>query len=304
MHCHSKLLIVSIIIACVSPYAKALDIIIVKTRSLPTVERLLSHFQTRCTEQHRISVYDMQGSSKQGQKILAKIQQRQAISPAHRIFTLGLPATQLIQQSPIKSALFFAMVNDPYANNAISNSTPGFSQSLPPHKLLKRIKNTLPGIQKVAIIHSDAVSTTKIDAFTAAADTVSLQLNSYFIHSIKDLPSRLLIAGQDNDALLLIPDRHVINRHTIEFLVTTAIETPFPIIGYNEHLSKAGLMASISPNYAALGKASADLICHEKELNKINYAPQHTTLSINLQATKLIKPELARRLISEAEHVY
>ncbi|OUS12694.1 hypothetical protein A9Q89_04630 [Gammaproteobacteria bacterium 53_120_T64] len=303
MHSRFNRLFLSLFVISFCSCLLAEDIAVVKTRSLPTIERLLTGFQAACTE-HNISVYDMEGSAKQGQKILAKIKESHSSSRAQSIFTLGLPATKLFEQSSLSARLFFAMINDPYGKNGLKKAIPGFAQGLPADKLLKQLRVVLPDVERIAIIYSEEVAQAKIDDFITAADDLSLSLNTYFIRSMKDLPDSLLKVIRENDTLLLIPDRNVTNRHSIEFLATTGITRTFPIIGYNEHLVKAGLMASISPDYSALGKMAGGVICHGRDFKGDDQRPQQTALAVNLQAVRMIKPNLSLQLQEIADHVY
>ena len=304
MRSRFKYIVLSMLVSSFCAYSRALDVAVVKTRSLPTVDRLLSGFQSACQAEHNITVYDMKGSAKQGQKILAQIEQRAAKNIPQTVLALGLPAAKLIDQSSLSADLFFAMINNPYSKSGITKNIPGFSQTLPANKLLERVSMALPGVNKVAIIHSKEVSSAKIEGFTSAANDLGLVLNSYFITSMKDLPDSLMNVIKENDALLLIPDRNVINQHSIEFLVNTAITETFPIIGYNEHLVKAGLMVSISPDYAELGKTAGDLICNQEAWGGGIRQPNKAAITINVQAVKIIKPELSAPLQGIADHVY
>jgi len=299
-----KYLALSLVITGACTCVQALDIAVVKTRSLPTIDRLMSGFHSVCKIEHNVSIYDMKGSSKQGKKILAKIQRAGVTGAPQTILALGLPAVKLIDHSSINTRLFFAMINDPYGKGSVSRNTPGFTQNLSAEVLLEQVKLTLPGVKRIAIIHSSEVATAKIDKFVSAASLLSLDLTAYFIRSMKDLPDSVLEVIRENDVLLLIPDRNVTNRDSIEFLVTTAITKTFPIIGYNEHLVKAGLMASISPDYLALGRIAAEVICNDRALDDDQYQPQKAALSVNVQALKIIKPELSQQLQEAANHVY
>ncbi len=304
MHSRFRYLVLSLVVIGACTCVQARDIAVVKTRSLPTIDRLISGFQSVCNVEHKVSIYDMKGSSKQGKKILSKIQQAGVSADPQAIFALGLPAVKLMDHSSINARLFFAMINDPYGKSGVSRNTPGFAQNLSARLLLEQVKLTLPGVEKIAIIHSKEVANDKIENFVSVANHLSLDLTAYFIRSMKDLPDSLLEVIRENDVLLLIPDRNVTNRHSIEFLVTTAITRAFPIIGYNEHLVKAGLMASISPDYSALGKVAAEVVCNDRSLNNKQYQPQKAAISVNIQALKIIKPELLQRLQETADYVY
>ncbi len=299
-----KSLFLSVLISGFCACVQAQGITVVKTRSLPTVERLLAGFQAACEDEYKINVYDMEGSSRQGQKILTEIKNSHSSGRPQTILTLGLPATRLIQGSSINSHQIFAMINDPYGRHGIKKTIPGFTQSLSADKLLEQVKVVLPGVEKVAIIYSNEVSKAKINEFIDAAGGLSLALNSYFIHSLKDLPGSLLRVVRENDVLLLIPDKNVTNRHSVEFLVTTAITRAFPIIGYNEHLVKTGLMASISPDYLALGEMAGRMICSKQGLENATYPPRQAILAVNVQALKIIKPNLFIQLQEIADYVY
>lgn len=140
--------------------------------------------------------------------------------------------------------------------------------------------------------------------FGAAAEKRNLNFNQYPIASVKQVPKTLRQVISENDALILLPDKEVINQSSFEYFVTTVLENGFPTLGYNNYPAKSGLLMALTPNPTAIGQQAGDLLCNPTPQPPAIYAPKRFEFAVNSKTADNIRAKLAKELEEWADHVY
>ena len=288
---------------CLCTPLAAQEVIVVKTRSIPIVEDVLSGFQAVCSGKQKLTIYDMQGNRHQGQVILAEIQDTFKPKEIKAVFTIGLPAANLIKQSMANVPMVFSMVRDPEQRGLSGDKISGIPQDPSADMQLRYLTKTLPEIQRVAIIYSHK-SSSHIDEFEKLAGNYDLHINRYPITSVKELPKTLRQVIIDNDALILIPDKMVINQASLEYFVTTILENGFPTFGYNQFLVESGILMALVPNYFAIGQQAGNLLCDGNSRSLAVPTVKPFNFVVNAKTAKRINAIVIPELLDIADHVY
>jgi len=289
-----------LVFLCVCIQLEAQEIVVIKTRNIPIVENIVNGFQSVCTGKHQLTIYDMEGKLHKGRDILSQIKEQNL----HAILTIGLPATQLIKQSITDVPVVFTLVNDPEKEGFSSKNMSGISRNLPADIYLQYLHKALPETRRIAIIYSQKHSIHKARELVESAKKYQLNINLYQVSSVKDVPKTLRRMITENDALILIPDRIVINKSSLEYFVSTIMENGFPVLSYNNYLVKSGVLMGLSPDYLAMGQQAGRMLCTSRHLSQKINEPERFEFFVNSKTLKTIRGKIAPGLIDLADHVY
>lgn len=104
---------------------------------------------------------------------------------------------------------------------------------------------------------------------------LKLELSQYQPGQISKILTSIRQATQNNDALLMLPNREIYNRHTLKGVLLTAYRTATPVISYSPAHVKSGALASIYSSPDDIGKHLGELINeYLKNPARFSYRPQ------------------------------
>ena len=304
MRPHSSFCILLLLLCSICTPIEAQDIVVVKTRSLPIVEDILRGFQSVCSGKYPLTIYDMQGSLHQGQAILSEIKDTSNSKKIKAVFTIGLPATTLIRQAMANVPMVFSMVRNPELKGLTGANISAISQDQSAEMQLRYLRQTLPKIQRVAILYNQDATRYKINTFEQVAGKFDLTIKRYLINSLKEVPKTLRQVIAENDALILLPDKGVINQVSLEYFVTTVLENGFPTLAYNRYLVKSGLLMALVPNYYNIGQQAGNRLCNGSSRSLADPTAKHFNFVVNANTAKNINAILIPEILDIAADVY
>ena len=107
------------------------------------------------------------------------------------------------------------------------------------------------------------VNFSALEINTRQRDTLrrlQLKLSQYQLNQPDDLLAKIRQLVQINDALLMLPNQDIYNRHTLKGILLTSYRKNTPVISYSPAHVKSGALASIYSSPGDIGKHLGDLL--------------------------------------------
>jgi len=131
----------------------------------------------------------------------------------------------------------------------------GVTLSVPPAERLARVAATLPAVRRLGVPYDPARNADLVARAQAAAAGMGLQVVPLPARSPGDLPAHFREPAFD--ALWLVPDRTVITRSTLDYLLRQAALARIPVVGFNRWFARNGAVMSVVVDYADVGRQAA-----------------------------------------------
>jgi len=281
------------------------DIIVVKTRSIPSGEQILDGFKSICGSSISIKEYDMQGKLKKGKRIIKEIKESIKLKPPKMVLTIGGPATKLAQEALTEIPILFSMVVNPQKKGFSGNNISGITSDVPIKLQLEKLKAIVPGVKSIGVIYNPKNTDNIIQEVEQAASNMGFELVLYKVSSEKKVPLAIRNIIKEVNALLIITDRTVVNKNSFKYIVTTTLENKIPTMVYTDYLVKAGLLVSLTPDYFSIGEQAGNVVCNlqksesNKQLSVIS--PQKINLTINLKTAKRLGLNISQNILASAK---
>ena len=125
------------------------------------------------------------------------------------------------------------------------------------------IDDTLPDVRKIGVFFDPAASQARIDELIAAAKSrpgAGVEIVPLPVSTEGEIPAlfRKSVKAREIDALLFVPDRLVISRGTISFLLKETLAANIPVIGFNSYFVDNGAVLGFGLDYHAAGRQAAE----------------------------------------------
>lgn len=278
------------------------------TRDIPRSKQILSGFKSVCGRSVKIKKYDMNGKLSVGEKIIKIIKKRIDTNPPRAIFTIGMPATKLAKERIKNIPIFFSMVNNPQDLGFIGNTVSGICSDVPIQFLLDKLKAIDTKIKSIGIVYNPENTGEIIKEAEEAAKLMGLKMVEYKVFSEKDVTGALKEISEKGNALLLIRDKTVINKKTVDDVILSTLENKVSTVAYSEYLVKLGFLFSLTPDYFSLGKQIGNIICMNqtgkfKTLPSIIF-PEVLKFSLNLKTAKQIGLAIPPDILATVDDIY
>jgi putative ABC transport system substrate-binding protein len=281
------------------------DIIIIKTGEISSIEKMVEGFLAICPKKISVNVLDMQGKNRRDDEIINFIQNKKLKGELVHIYTIGTPAAQLVHDNFDDIPLFYSMVNNPIQKGfeRIHSHGPSFEPFL--NKQINLLKTVLPEIKKLGLVYDPKINGDLIFKMRNQAQLLGLELRTYPVLSTKEVPSSIRQAVNEVEALLIISDLTVINRHSLKYIITMTLEQQIPTIAYTDTLVKAGFLFSLKSNPYNEGQQAARRICYDHNENTDGeiILPLLYDLSINLKTARRLKIVIPKEVLINAKYV-
>lgn len=167
-----------------------------------------------------------------------------------------------------------------------------------------------PKLKRVAVIYEPRNWTEYITDASKAAQGLGISLVPRAISDGKQVRAVLSDLLSGVDGLWLLPDPQLITAEMFGFLLVSTIERKVPLFGFFDSFTKAGALASVSPDYTAIGQKAAKLaqsIAQKPETTRIPVpSPVQSpgVLTINQKTAGQLDVELSQEVLSKARQVF
>lgn len=191
------------------------------------------------------------------------------------LVAVGPAALRYLQPRTGSVPLVYGMVLNP--QNVISDQYPlpsGISLNIPVQAHLSAIARTFPTMTRLGVLFDPANNQPWYDeagrvAAQLGLELVPLQISRHY--------GKLTMVGDFNspDGVLFIPDKSIISKAVIQYVITQAALRNIPVIGYNQFFYDNGAALALTINYYAVGQQVAQLVEQHAAVNNSSktYAP-------------------------------
>ncbi len=167
-----------------------------------------------------------------------------------------------------------------------------------------------PRIKRLAVIYEPRNWQEYIAEANKVAQGMGIQIVSRSITDGKQVRGVLSDLVTGVDGLWLLPDPQLITAEMFSFLLVSTLERKVPLFGFFDSFTKAGALASVSPDYTAIGQKAAKLAqsIAQKPANTRTPVPPPTTspgvLTVNQKTAGQLDLELSQDVLGKARQVY
>ena len=283
--------------------ALAEGIVVLKSHDLEPFNQALAGFVAACPM--HVTEYDLRGSKKEESSII----QRLTATRPRLIVAIGPLAAQVARERLQDIPSIFVMVSNPRKHGLQGEHLAGVSLDIPVRTQLAMYKSLVPTLQTLGVIYDPEKTGTMIIEARSIADTLGFQLLAARVSSHKEVPAALRGLLGKIDALWMVPDDTVVTPESFKFLLLTAFENNLPFITVSDIFVEAGALASLSPDYADVGRQGCQLAT-DIESGRLRPAevmvvpPAKVKLAINLKTASKIGLTFSPEIVQSANKVY
>lgn len=135
----------------------------------------------------------------------------------------------------------------------------GISLSIPIKRQLKTVAESLPYINRLGLLFNPKYNHDFYKLSCKQAQLYDLKIIPLKIHSQKDIPEMLEKSWPEIEGLWLIPDRTVISKSVVEYIIKEALYQKKPVIGYNRFFYESGAAMAFILDYRKIGQQTGQL---------------------------------------------
>jgi putative ABC transport system substrate-binding protein len=227
------------------------------------------------------------------------------VHAASVVVAVGRNALAAAKAQAGKKPVVFCMVLG-VTEGDFSDSVTGVPLESDPKEMLGRIRAVLPKAKTVGVVYDPKQSGMLIERAKAAASAAGLTLTLKPVSGGAAARDAYDEIASSVDALWLPPDPKLYSRELSTYLLTSASERRLPLFGFLESFTRAGALASVSPNYADVGDRAGQLaatIAAKPEAKQLPvpgpvYAPGD--LSLNLSTARALGLEIPQAAVASA----
>lgn len=226
----------------------------------------------------------------------------------------GTPSVLAAKKTTSTIPIIFIAASDPVAAGFVPSlerpggNVTGFSIGYPGLyiKRAELLKETIPGLARVGVLHNLAQSTVTFDELRKAPQTLALQFQSLDVRSPNDLDSAFEAATKAQAGGLLVMNHSPMTIYP-KRVVDLAAKSRLPAIYSDDISHEAGGLMAYCPSWPDLYRRSATYI--DKILKGANPAdlpveqPKKLDLLINLKAAQQIGLTIPQSILNRADKV-
>lgn len=189
-------------------------------------------------------------SFEEGSDILDPLQYKSLIA-------IGPSALRYLKKYSPSVPLYFGMILNPQKIIGSANSPIcGVNLNIPIHDQLLVLKEYFPFMSRLGVLFDPKNNQNWFAAAEAIAAANDLELVPIHIESFA---GRLNIVGDLSlpDVLLFIPDKTIISKVVIQYVIKQAAIRHIPVVGYNQYFLDSGAALSFIIDYTQVGRRVA-----------------------------------------------
>lgn len=284
--------------------ASAAEVAILKTADLAAYNQAVAGFKAAMPSSTTFVEYDMKGDLARGQNLARKIR----TSDAALLLAVGVKAAQVAKLEVPDIPVVFCMVLDPDKHDLKAPNMTGIRLEVPIERQLNTIRTVLPSLKRLGVLYDPEKTGALVEAARHQAKSMGVELIARQVRAEKDVPNTLRMLLLQVDALWLIPDSTVVTEATLKFVMSTALDSNLPVIGFSPELVRSGALLGMSVSYEDVGRQAGLLA--KKILNDQaspfpdTYFSERLRLSLNLKAAKFLGITIPPAVVDAADELY
>jgi putative ABC transport system substrate-binding protein len=180
---------------------------------------------------------------------------RNAAASAAVVLAIGLDAARVVLDARPVGQVLFGLVPSPekLGTGEITKAVPMF---VGPARQLGVSKDLLPSAKRLGVIYS-ATSEGLVADYERAAKAVGASLVKQLVKDRSEVANALRELIGKIDVLLLLPDAATLGVDTFKFLLTTAMDSKVPLVGFSQGQAMAGALLTLEVDYGEMGREAA-----------------------------------------------
>ncbi|NKC02093.1 MAG: hypothetical protein GKR90_26840 [Pseudomonadales bacterium] len=256
---------------------------IVKTKAHPRVDRVVDALNKQLSPFVAVVEYDMQGSYRVGDRVVKEIE---AVADRDRSILIGIgaPATELLIEAFPQTPILHTMTDESGLPERVIKlaDRPSISEQV------QMLSKLVPSLSRVGMIVSRANAA---DVRRAQRRTSGVEIVVAEVSAPHEVPQALRSLSGDVQAMLFVRDSVVLNKDSIEYIVTQLTSSRRASMVYSEYLVRSGFFASFLIKLESLGlqaeRAVASIIANGR-YEQPPTAVEDYDLIVNAHAMQLL----------------
>ncbi|MDX2349158.1 MAG: ABC transporter substrate binding protein [Porticoccus sp.] len=233
---------------------------IIKTKSLPAIDQVISSIKNVNSHNIIIKEFDLDGKKERSNTIVKSIQSQITVPANATVMTLGTPATQLAIDQLNSINIIYTMTDSVKLSLSSHKNLYEVSDKPDIAQQLHILEKFLPEVKKVGLIAEEKYMSNMKVEINEAKNASNLHVLLKTITTPKEVPSVFRELLPEVEAFIFIQDPIVINSMSYKYLVTTALENNKPTLVYSNYLVKAGFLGAYLPTPEYIAKQTITLV--------------------------------------------
>lgn len=223
------------------------------------------------------------------------------------ILAIGQRAAQLAQSSAPSVPIVTCMV---LGGATGSRNVTGLRMEVSPDAQLGSFRRVHANMKRVGVIYQPRASAAYLAEAERIAGGLGITLTARPVNDAREVRSAITELAGNIDALWLFPDPQLITPDMFNFLLVFTLERKLPLLGFLDSFTRAGALASMAPDYKAIGQRAARLAGElaarppEARLPVPPMVGSPGTLSINLKTARQLGIDVPADVAAAANQVY
>jgi putative ABC transport system substrate-binding protein len=227
---------------------------------------------------------------------------RSAAAGAAVVLAIGLDAARVVLDARPVGQVLFGLVPSPekLGVGEVTRAVPMFAG---PSRQLGVSKELLPNAKRLGVIYSPTSEGLVAD-YERAAKAVGASLVKQEVKDRSQVANALRELIGKIDALLLLPDAATLGVDTFKFLLTTAMDSKVPLVGFSQGQAKAGALLTLEVDYVEMGKEAA--AAAKRALSGAAAAPQapQGSLYLNGKSAQMLGVPIPASVKSQTKEIF
>lgn len=230
--------------------ASAQKMYVVDTVTRPETAELLQALEVACSSCGEIVYRQMDGSMRKGNAIVSELQTEEKEGRLSLVLTLGKPATMLAAKGLTDTPIIYTMVGRAFPSLEGQANITALPTDAPVSLQMAVVEQLFPAAGAVGVLMGPEDTLGGMDALEIPT---GVSLRTYVVSGTRDVPDAMRTAARENDGIILLRSRSVVNNDTFRFIVRHSLENRTFTVGYSKSLVDMGLTATLIPDLEALG---------------------------------------------------
>lgn len=218
---------------------------------------------------------------------------------------LAIGQRALVEAEKLRLPVVFCMVS---GSPSPSRSVTGLRLEVSPESSLDAFRSVHPQARRLGVLYDARTFADYLQEAEKAAAARGLELVARPISDAREVRATLSSIDTHIDALWLLPDPQIVSAGIFDFLLLYTLERRIALFGFVESFTRLGALASMTPDYVAIGRQAARLAADVAQKPKGLPLPPMTlspgVLSINARTARQLGLTLSADVTSKARQVY
>ena len=297
--------------------SKVVHIAVFMSQELDTYRSAVQGFAQRLQESgaahgktFQLDVFDGNGREDGFDSALSTIEK----NPPDLIFAIGALAGVVLHKHVQQIPVVFTGLLDPIEKGlVVSLEHPGTNLTgtvaEPPMRTwMNLLRSVLPGARRIGLLYDPMYNRERVELASQEAERLGLEIIPEPVASPKEVPEALRNLIDRIDILWLMPDPTVISVRSQEYLFVRCLWSRKGVVGFSQSTVRSGGLVGWGPDYAQLGRQSADQAVRILEGASVRDVAVETAnrmeLWVNVKVARKLGVAFSSEVLARARQVF